>query len=202
VGLTGSSRAGQARRQAILAAAEELFATHGYRGTALHAVATRVGISQAGLLHYFPSKAQLLIDVLELRQREDERAFARSLAEHRGDVFDALLSLLPACLFTRLAPESLSRDHPGHEWFIQRFRSSCLLVAELLAARQADGWMSAEVDAHHIAVQIHAASYGFALQSRLDPGQVDQLAAMTSYFDALRGQVGARSSNDSYREAT
>ena len=55
------------RRQAILAAAHAVFAAHGYRGGSLQDVADRVGMSQTSLLHYFPSKSELLLAVLNWR---------------------------------------------------------------------------------------------------------------------------------------
>ena len=55
------------RRRQIVDAAFELFAAHGYRGASLQDVADRVGLSQTGLLHYFPSKRELLIAVLAKR---------------------------------------------------------------------------------------------------------------------------------------
>ncbi len=44
-----------ARRQEIVDAAVEVFGTMGYNKGSLREVADRVGMSQAGLLHHFPS---------------------------------------------------------------------------------------------------------------------------------------------------
>ena len=55
------------------------FTAHGFRGASLDAVAAAVGISRQGVLHYFPSKTNLLLGVLELR---DEESIAR--AEERA----------------------------------------------------------------------------------------------------------------------
>ena len=52
----------------ILHAASDLFAEHGYRGASLALIAERVGMSTPGLLHHFPTKEHLLIDLLALRQ--------------------------------------------------------------------------------------------------------------------------------------
>ena len=49
-------RQDRARRQEIVDAAVEVFATVGYHKGSLRDVADRVGMSQAGLLHHFPSK--------------------------------------------------------------------------------------------------------------------------------------------------
>ena len=67
----GAYASGLARREAILRAASEVFAAHGYRGASLALIADRVGMSAPGLLHHFPTKEHLLIDLLALRQERD-----------------------------------------------------------------------------------------------------------------------------------
>ncbi len=49
----------------ILAAAEDLFATHGFQGVSIAEVAARVGISKQNLLYYFPTKEALYRRVLD-----------------------------------------------------------------------------------------------------------------------------------------
>src|SRR3954471_9368047 len=88
----GSYAKGRARREAIRAAANELFAAQGFRGASLAAIAARVGLSEAGVLHHFPSKEHLLLELLELRHERDGERVAQMVAEH--EVFlDALLAL-------------------------------------------------------------------------------------------------------------
>src|SRR5690242_16966598 len=71
----GNRREGN-RREEILHAALRLFAERGYRGASLAAVADRVGLTQQGVLHYFPSKERLLVEVLRLRDEVDRARFA------------------------------------------------------------------------------------------------------------------------------
>jgi AcrR family transcriptional regulator len=54
-------------RAAILAAARELFAVHGYAGTSVRAVATSAGVDAALVHHYFGTKDDLFIAALELK---------------------------------------------------------------------------------------------------------------------------------------
>ncbi|MCP5058712.1 MAG: TetR/AcrR family transcriptional regulator [bacterium] len=51
-------------RAAILAAAEDLFAQHGFRGTRLEDVALAVGIRRASIVYYFRGKPELYDAVL------------------------------------------------------------------------------------------------------------------------------------------
>src|SRR5260370_37942394 len=49
-----------ARRQEILNAGLAVFSSSGFHGASLRDVAARAGLSQAGLLHHFPSKDRKL----------------------------------------------------------------------------------------------------------------------------------------------
>lgn len=54
-------------RAAILAAARELFAAHGFAGTSVRAVASAAGVDAALVHHYFGTKDDLFLAALELR---------------------------------------------------------------------------------------------------------------------------------------
>ncbi|AVV46025.1 TetR/AcrR family transcriptional regulator [Streptomyces sp. P3] len=56
------------RREQILEAALEVMAAHGFRGTSIDAVAERAGLTRQGVLHYFPSKKRLLLEILSFRE--------------------------------------------------------------------------------------------------------------------------------------
>ena len=83
---TGRERGGYAkgreRRDAILAAANEVFATRGFRGASLATIAKRVGMSEPGLLHHFASKEELLLELLKLRDQHDDERIAQARAAH------------------------------------------------------------------------------------------------------------------------
>ncbi len=51
-------------RAAILAAAESLFAEHGFDGVSVNAVAQKAGVSKANVFHHFGSKDDLYVAVL------------------------------------------------------------------------------------------------------------------------------------------
>src|SRR5689334_13293500 len=62
---------GQLRREKILAAAIRHVARNGGRGTSLAQIATEAGVTQQGLLYYFPSKDELLNAALDVRDQRD-----------------------------------------------------------------------------------------------------------------------------------
>ena len=188
---------GVARREAILRAASEVFADHGYRGATLALIADRVGMSAPGLLHHFPTKEHLLIDLLALRhERDSERV--KALASVRGGrILDALLVLAAknadspglVRLFTILAAESVDDDHPGHDWFVQRYRRSRGFVAERLSEEQRVGLIRDDVDPDLVAAQILAMFDGLQLQWLLEPDEVDMVAALDDYLGDLRSRL-------------
>src|SRR5687767_13490190 len=59
-----------ARRHDILTAAVDVFSSSGFHKGSLRDVAERVGLSQAGVLHHFPSKSHLVEAVLEWRDNK------------------------------------------------------------------------------------------------------------------------------------
>jgi AcrR family transcriptional regulator len=57
---TTTQKARPTSEQQILSAALDTFARMGYHGTSVRQIATRSGVSVAGLYHHFPSKRQIL----------------------------------------------------------------------------------------------------------------------------------------------
>src|SRR6476659_5560006 len=71
----GSYAKGIAKREEILTTALDVIARNGYRRTSVKELADAVGLSQAGLLHYFSSKEELFQEVLRKRDEVDEAVF-------------------------------------------------------------------------------------------------------------------------------
>ena len=54
-----------ARTQAILAAAREAIEAHGYEGARIAQIASAIGVVEGTVFHYFPSKSELALAVME-----------------------------------------------------------------------------------------------------------------------------------------
>ncbi|GAA1674894.1 TetR/AcrR family transcriptional regulator [Glycomyces endophyticus] len=118
---------GQARREEIVRAAMEVIAERGYRGASLAAVAEKVGLTQQGLLHYFPSKEDLLIAVLTMRDEWDsgERVIGEepmTIAQAVGVVEANAHRSAIVRTFSALLGESVTEDHPAGPYFRDRYR--------------------------------------------------------------------------------
>lgn len=68
---------------AILTAAAQVFATHGYAAGTTNRIAERAGVSIGSLYEYFPNKDALLVGILEAHIRESERILERTTSELR-----------------------------------------------------------------------------------------------------------------------
>ncbi|MCU1476399.1 MAG: TetR/AcrR family transcriptional regulator [Subtercola sp.] len=118
------------RRAEILNAAVETFGAGGFRKGSIREIADRVGISEAGLLHHFPSKNSLLFAVL---QRRDE--ISREKFPLDGDHgMTSLLNIVKLTSYNATVPglielycivsaEATAPDHPAHDYFVERYQN-------------------------------------------------------------------------------
>lgn len=100
---------GEATRQAILAAAESIFADVGFTTARLEDVAAAVGIRRPSIVYYYASK-QELYDAVEadIFAQMHEVALARAAAA-QGGAIDKLLALLDGWLDCLVARPSAAR---------------------------------------------------------------------------------------------
>jgi AcrR family transcriptional regulator len=194
---------GQERRAAIVQAAIPAFAQQGYRGASLASIAAAVNITQPGLLHHFPTKERLLQAVIDdLLAVLDERDHANCERVHdelaRGglSVLDALSALVEhnattrelVQLFTVLTGEAVSRDHPAHEHFAERYERVRQDLAGEMRRGQEAGELRRDVDLEVIAQLLVAVLDGLQVQWLLDP-EVDMQRAFDALADILRAYL-------------
>jgi AcrR family transcriptional regulator len=180
------------RRVEIIDATVAVFAESGFHGGTIRDIAERVGISQAGLLHHFASKEALLEAVLTHR---DELARDRlgpemptGLALLQGFVelitFNATTPGLVA-LYVVLSGEGTAPEHPGHQYFHDRY----VWVRELLenAVRQGQqrGELRGDADPEAVARTIIALSDGLQVQWLYEDGALDMATPVKAYIQTL-----------------
>lgn len=192
-GRRGSYAKGRERREQIIEAAREAFAANGYRGTTIALIAERTGLTDAGVLHHFASKEELLLTVLERRDAQGRERVDGAVAA-TGSFFGALLALCEenaatpgmVRLFTVMAAESIDAAHPGHALFYERYaRMRANVVGELRAA-QGRGEVADDIDPELVAPQIIAMFDGLQIQWLLDPREVDMVAVMRDFLERLQ----------------
>ena len=179
------------RRRSIVAAAHTVFAAHGYRGGSLQDVADRVGMSQTSLLYYFPSKSDLLLAVLNYRDTID--GDGDSPPDPREGMVEVVLRQaaynenIPGVieLYTVLCAESLTQNHPGREFFVERFATLRASYTRQFTELQGAGRLREGVDPARAAATLVALWDGIQTQSLIEPGSVDVVQALRDYFDLI-----------------
>ena len=146
----GSYAKGVAKREEILERALEVIAREGYRGASVKELAEAVGLSQAGLLHYFDSKEELFTEILRkrdevdmphygplrVRQREPSPGCARGTSASSGTT----ATCPGSCSCTRRCPSTRpTRSIPPTSSSSSATRTSARVFAAALAEQQAVG---------------------------------------------------------------
>jgi len=146
---------GLKNRDVTLAAATDLWAEYGYAGTSLAMIAARVGISQAGLLHHFGSKDQLLLAAIERHGQHERDQIGRldGLVGRKAfemlfqSVEDSFVDFGAARLFAALQRDGMIEDNPAAQFIDDHYAT---LRRYLLAAIErgiADGSIASDIDA-------------------------------------------------------
>ncbi|MGP3973830.1 TetR/AcrR family transcriptional regulator [Streptomyces sp. 8N114] len=181
------------RREEILRAAMDVIAERGYDATSLAAVAERAGLTQAGLLHHFPNKEQLLVAVLEARDRWDLGAAGGSPESWTLALLDQLVEYnasRPRLVqtFAVLSGGSVADESPARTFFEDRYAR---VRSELAAAVRNEfaehgGRLPGGLTPEQIAPLLAAVLDGLQVQWLLDPEAVDMPAAFRDFLTLLR----------------
>jgi AcrR family transcriptional regulator len=193
-GRRGSYAKGVAKREEILERALEVIAREGYRGASVKELADAVGLSQAGLLHYFDSKEELFTAIMRKRDEVDLAHFAPTLLEtpsvdqlregyvgvirHNSDV-PGLVQL-----YSQMAVDAADPQHPAHEFFLERGRNIREMFTTALTAHSEAGEITDRIDPGALSRILQAVADGLQLQWMLEP-DVDMAGIVTELFDLL-----------------
>jgi AcrR family transcriptional regulator len=181
-----------ARREEIVAAALQVFSEAGYHNGSIRDVADRAGLSQAGLLHHYPSKHRLIEAVLD---RRDQDALARMGAEPPQGVamLKALVDLAEhnettpevVELHVTLSAEATSLEHPVHDYFVRRYHVVLEMVTAAFEHAAAHGELHPGVDCRSSARTLVALMDGLQGLWLLDRDSVDMAEELRRYLRPL-----------------
>jgi AcrR family transcriptional regulator len=172
---------GRGTRERIIAVAIGVFAERGFRSVSIDSIAEEAGVTRQGLLYHFASKADLLVAVLaqheldnaeqmaELYERND-RSLARTARAYR-EASEGDRGLIRMLLV--LAAEAMDAEHPGHDFFVARYRATRDGIARFIAAEQAAGRLDDALSAERLAAVVVALADGLQLQEYLDEGAIE-----------------------------
>lgn len=170
-----------------------MFAANGYRNGSLRDVAERVGMSEAGLLHHFPSKVALLAGVLRTRDEHSLKQvnpdtmtgaeFLIGLAE-----LAEYNSTVPGIveLFCILSAEATAADHPAHEYFEERYRWTIEVTEQAFRDMAEAGELREDVTPGTAARTMIALMDGLQVQWLLKRDSVDMAREIKNYIATVR----------------
>lgn len=189
------SRSRGERRAEIIQAATEVIAERGYRGATLAAVAERVGLTQQGLMHHFPTKDALLVAVLEARDQWD---MASAALHGRAWPLEVVANLVeynatrPGIVqaFTVLVGDSVTEGHPAQAYFKERYARVRDGGAAALRSEYGDR-LPGGLTPERAATLLAAVMDGLQVQWLLDPESVDMPAAFRDFLALLAPPPGS-----------
>lgn len=178
---------GERTRARILDAATELFSRSGFNAVSLRDIAAHAGLTHAGVLHHFPGKESLLIEVLDRRDRTDAQSVFPGITHPGapepgpGVRLRMLVELVArnsgtpglVALYTKLSAEATDPGHPAHRYFKERYRILREEVTVLVEALRAEADPPVDVDPAVTARQLLALMDGLQTQWLLEPEAVD-----------------------------
>ncbi|MFG2853406.1 TetR/AcrR family transcriptional regulator [Streptomyces mirabilis] len=181
----GTRARSEERRAEIVRAALEVIAERGYRGASMASVAERVGLTQQGLLHYFPTKDALLVAVLEERDQWD----AVPDTQWRVDLLASLVeynAMRPGIIqtFSALLGESVTEGHPAREYFTERYARVRASMAAVLRAEYGERLPNG-LTPERTAPLLVAVMDGLQFQWLLDPESVDMPGTFRDFLTLL-----------------
>jgi AcrR family transcriptional regulator len=183
----------QQRKEQLIQAAIRFFGQNGYHGAKLADIARAAGVTEPGLLHHFPSKAHLLMEVLAERDRVDRERFDPSPDDGTKAAlipYEELVQYnetVPGLvqLFTVLVAESIDEQHPAHGFFKRRYESLAEANVRLIAEAQARGEIRDDVPAEDLAIMLFAVMDGLQVQWLYAPEQVDMARIFEQFVRLL-----------------
>ena len=192
----GSYAKGVAKREEILTAALDVIAREGYRGASVKVLAEAVGLSQAGLLHYFDSKDELFTEILRKRDELDLATYRAGADEDPLRIFLQVMrhnAEVPGLveLYTRLAAEASDPEHPAHRFFIQRREVMTALFDDVIREGRRSGRYPDTVDPAAFGIVLTALADGLQTLWLRDPtidmaGEIERLLTSLGFLTAER----------------
>jgi AcrR family transcriptional regulator len=184
----------QQRKTQIIREAIRFFGQDGYHGTRLADIAKAAGVTEPGLLHHFPSKAHLLMEVLAERDRIDHERFGTAQQDETKSPLLPLQELVEynetvpglVQLFTVLVAESIDEKHPAHEFFKQRYQKIREQDVAVLREAQARGEIRNDIPAEDLVIILFAMMDGLQVQWLYEPEHIDMAHLFEQFIKLLR----------------
>jgi AcrR family transcriptional regulator len=184
----------RASREKIIHSAMESFAQKGFRGAKMADIAQAANLTGPGLLHHFPTKTHLLMEVLKERDRIDSERTKAILQKNNNDILEVGIELVehnqtaPGIiqLFNLLVAESISPEHPAHEYFKKRYHHGRESWVQIIAQGQQEGNIRSDIAAEKLGILLFAVMDGLQVQWLMEPEKVNMAHIFRVFIDLLK----------------
>lgn len=133
----GAYPKGTAKREEILQHAVDVFGRLGFHAASMREIAKECGLSQAGLLHHFPNKEALLLALVDEREHSQEIENSTFGQDWTEVFYERMLRNMENEALTRLwanlVGEATDRQHPAHNYFLERYQKIRTEFAQFMA---------------------------------------------------------------------
>ncbi|MBF9069060.1 TetR/AcrR family transcriptional regulator [Streptacidiphilus fuscans] len=124
---------GIARRAEILTIALEAYQASGRQGPTLRSIADAVGVSEAAVLYYFDSKDDLLVAILEERDRTYAEIYDLTIPDGVWALMEHTIQTPGLVkLFVDMSAAAADPQHPAHRFMQRRAEQMTRLAAQIL----------------------------------------------------------------------
>ena len=188
---------GDRARKAILETAMQQATVEGLDGLSLGALATRLGVSKAGLFAHFPNKealqlavvefavGQFIADVVEPALAEPSRLL-RLWRAHEANLGWRGSTLPGGCFFTNAQVEFDAKPGPVRDRLTAALADWLDFLVRLGASARKHGELRPDTDPEQLAFELHAYCAAATYQSRLTPALVSTARARAAGLNRLR----------------
>jgi AcrR family transcriptional regulator len=186
----------QQRKKQVIHEAMRFFGQYGYHGAKLADIAKAAGVTEPGLLHHFPTKEHLLMEVLAERDRLDKERFVPSLHGEAEAYLTFLQDLVEhnetvsglVQLFIVLVTESIDEQQPGHVFFKQRYQDLRAQAIDALVEAQRRGEARNDIPAEDLVILLFAMMDGLQIQWLYEPDRIHMASLFKEFLWLLKGK--------------
>jgi AcrR family transcriptional regulator len=201
------TRAPEATRERLVAAAFEEIHRHGYRGAGLDTILATAGVTKGALYHHFDDKADLAHAVIdEVIRGLTLKRWTGPLASYEGDPISGLQLVLDVvsaefcddrfvdkvelgCPLNNIAQEMSPLDERFRRRVAVVFETWIESFAQALERGRADGTVRRDVDARKVATFVVSSiegSFGLAKNAKSAPLLRENFEVLKEFLETLR----------------
>jgi AcrR family transcriptional regulator len=193
-------RRGSVTADKIVTSAIKLFGSRGYRATSISSIAADVGITDAGVLHHFPTKLDIFWAVVDVFIEQQIGPFIDFVAPggleairnlgRWGEVMEERPEMI--ALQVLLTAEGIGVHSELHDYYIQRNRDLRDVIVALFADGIARGEIRADCEPETEAMALLAYLDGARIQWVYSEGQHSIARGCRAYVDRLVARIAAQ----------